>query len=187
MEYVYIDESGDLSRSTRSSRHIVIAAISTRDYRSLTKLARKIWVTKHLRKKDGELHAIHASASTRRKLLVLLNEMEISIKAVIVDKVCVSENLLETYYRTLVRVIDAFPHAQTVMVDKRDTLKKRLTILQKLHITEAFRNVQFADSRAVKPLQIVDFVCWSIFQKLEYANNEYFDLIAQRTEIIHEK
>jgi hypothetical protein len=109
--------------------------------------------------------------------------MDITIKAVILDKVRVADDLHEAYYRMLLRVIRMFPRAQIVIIDKRDTIKKRIAILQKLSVAEAFKDVEFADSRAVKPLQIVDFVCWSIFQKMEYGNSEYVDLIAQRAEI----
>lgn len=185
MRYVYIDESGDLGRSESSSRFVVIAAVVTEEPRRLEKLVRKVWRTKQHTHKHGELHAIHATRSTERKLLSLLSATTTEYAYVVIDKVRIPDNLYEAYYKYLGQVVDHFLGERIIVVDARDTVRKRIKTLQSLRLEECFRGVEFEDSRFVRPLQVADFVAWSIFQSVEYGRTEFIDLLGNSLSKVH--
>jgi hypothetical protein len=178
--FTYIDESGDLGRSIRSSRYLVITAITTDNNRRLDKIVRKVWTSKQHKKDAGELHAIEATDSVRIKLLSLLDELNISITYTLIDKVKFSGNLQQAYYRAIAKQVAMHYSSQVFVVDKRDTNKKRTHILRTLGFEEIFTRVEFADSKSVRQLQAVDFVSWSIFQSIEHGNYKYIEIIQRR-------
>lgn len=180
MNYVYIDESGDLGRAAKSSRFVVIASIATNEPRRLEKIVRKVWTTKQHKKDAGELHAIEANDSVRIKLLSLMDEMAIQITFTVIDKIEFLGDLHEQYYVALKEQVNRHPGAQVYIVDKRDTNKKRIEIISSLGLKAEFKRVQFVDSRSVRQLQAVDFASWSIYQLIENKDPKYVDVIRRR-------
>ena len=82
MEYIYLDESGDLGfdASKRNSKYFIITVLSTANKRAVEKVVKKAFKSlpkKVISKHSGVLHCCKEKPQTREKLLGLLGEKEI--------------------------------------------------------------------------------------------------------------
>lgn len=176
MNYVYIDESGETGRQ---SKYIVFASITTTNHRSVEKAIKKIWRAKPHLHTLGELHAHAVDDSTRRRVLLTLNELNIAINHVIIDKQKTKQELNLEYYRVLAQFIESHNNANIVVIDRKDTNKKRKEIIEKLQLENIYKNVKFEESYKVKQLQAVDFVAWAIGRMHEQDDSTYVDIIKE--------
>ena len=122
MNYVYIDESGELGRS---SKYIIFASVETSRNRSLEKAIKKIWRAKPHLHSQGELHANAVDDATRTRVLLTLNDLEINVQYIAVEKANYKEPLHTVYYQELANFIKEHKQAHIVIVDRKDTNKKR--------------------------------------------------------------
>lgn len=177
MNYVYIDESGEMGRS---SKYIVFASIETSHNRPLEKAIKKIWRAKPHLHAQGELHANAVDDATRNRVLLTLNSLEINVHYLLIDKSKHKESLHVTYYQELANFIIKHKKAHIVIVDKKDTNKKRNDMIQKLKLEKVFKNVAFEESHKIKQLQAVDFVAWSIGRFYEQKDQSFMNLIKDK-------
>lgn len=177
MKYVYIDESGETGRS---SKYIVFASIETTKHRPLEKAIKKIWRAKPHLHTLGELHANAVDDATRNRVLLTLNELDIYIYFQVVDKSKHNKSLQDTYYLELAKFITTHEGAQVIVVDKKDTNKKRDEIILRLNLGNAFENVIFEESHRVKQLQAVDFIAWALGRYYEQQDDTYILLIGSK-------
>lgn len=177
MNYVYIDESGEMGRK---SRYIIFASIATSRHRPVEKAIKKIWRAKPHLHSQGELHANSVDDATRNRVLLTLNDLEISVRYLVVDKSKHKQSLQIVYYQELARFISSHKNSHIVVVDKKDTNKKRAEMIKKLRLHDVFKNVLFEESYKVKQLQAVDFVAWSIGRFYEQDDQAFMDLIKGR-------
>lgn len=178
--YVYIDESGETG--TQSS-YIIFASIETMLPRPIEKAMRKVWNAKPQFHGHGELHANSVDDATRTRVLKSLAEHDLSIRYTVIDKAKVSEPLASVYYQVLAEFIGQHPKAHIVIVDRKDTEKKRKKMLEQLGIEKAFVNVEFEISHKIRQLQAVDFVAWAIGRYYEHGDAEFMNMIQEK---IHE-
>lgn len=174
---VYIDESGD---NGSSSRYIVFAVIATDAERPLEKLVKRIWRTLPQAAVAGELHANRTGAETKRKLLAGLNRIDADCYYSVIDKAKVKIPMQDAYYLELARIIAFF---QTdfcmIVVDKKETDRKRNQILARLRLTEKFAPVRFEHSHHIKQLQAADFVAWAVGRHFERGDSSFMSLISR--------
>ncbi len=180
MKYVYIDESGETGRR---SKYIVLVSVSTTEHRRLEKAIKKIWQVKPALHSHGELHAYNADEATRRRVLQTLNELPLSVDYLVIDKAHVSVPFEEVYYAELARLVSYHSAAQVIVIDRKDTFKKRQQMLQKLNLIDIFRAVSFEDSYRVRGLQATDFIAWALGRQLEFHDNSYADLISRKNRL----
>lgn len=205
MAYIFLDESGDLGFSKKSSRWFLVTIAISKDARCIEKIVRKVW--RSLRKKYkhiGELHASNEKDITRSKMLHMIMEYsDIKIMTVILDKSKVYidlQNQKNYLYNFTANILlerlhnrDIFTHGETIdlIVDRKDTKKSLrenfvnyLTNSMNKRRTEKFTVVLHA-SHENKSLQAVDFISWAIFQKYEKGNFEFYEII--KNKIIDER
>jgi len=88
MSYIFLDESGDLGFSKRSSRWFILSLVFTNNHRKIEKCVKK--VHRGLKKKYkniSELHAYHTDSITKKRVLKLLSETEdLKILCIILNK-----------------------------------------------------------------------------------------------------
>lgn len=175
MRYIYIDESGETGRQ---SSFIVFASISTDHPRSLEKTAKKIWRAKPQLHKLGELHAHDVDDAIRTRVLKSLASLQgVAITHSTIDKSKQKKSLEIVYYIELAKFIKQHKDAQIVVVDKKDTTKKRQSIIKNLGLEKVFDGVEFKSSYSVKPLQMVDFVAWAIGRYYEMNDSTFYEMI----------
>lgn len=174
--HVYIDESGETG--SRSS-YIVFASIETETPRALEKMVRKIWRAKPQVHGHGELHANAVDDAIRTRVLKSISEQDLRIRFHIIDKSAQTQPLGDVYYLELAAFIAQHPQAQIVVVDRKDTDKKRAKMINKLALEDAFMNVEFESSHRVRQLQAVDFVAWAIGRFYEHGDNTFIEMIKE--------
>ena len=118
MQYIYIDESGE-------SKFLIFASIATTNARALEKAVKKIWKAKPHLHAQGELHAHSVEESTKRRVLLTLMGLDISIRYKAVKKREGNMSFIDLYYIQLAEFIKDHPKSHVIVVDKRDTNSKR--------------------------------------------------------------
>lgn len=174
MKYVYIDESGDIGTK---SKHIVFAAIITSRDRQLEKLIKKTWRAKPQYHNKGRLHAVDVDDATRIRVLSKVSELDVKIKVHQFKKKRAIDAQLKQYYKELATFISICGEAHVVVVERKDTIKLRTSIISKLGLTKSFSNVIFGNPHEVKQLQAVDFVAWAYGRELEQSDDSFRKII----------
>ena len=174
MKHVYIDESGETGRR---SRYIVFASLATEQHRPVEKAMKKIWRVKPALHSHGELHAYTADEATRRRVLQTINGLPVAIDFLVIDKLQQTEPLEIVYYRELARLVQYHHDAHIVIVDQKDTIKKRNKLIEQLGLENVFSRVSFARSHDVRGLQAVDFVAWAIGRSMEFDDDTFARLL----------
>ncbi len=205
MAYIYMDESGDMGFSDKSSKWFLFTLAIVDNERSMERVIKKVWKT--IRKKNkhvGELHASQEKDITINRVLQLLSEIpDLRVVTIILNKKKVhldlreQKNYLYNYTANIVldrlintRILDK-NQTLSLFVDRKDT-KKNLRDNFISYITEAMHQrehrkfkMTLTASQENKCIQAVDFISWAIFRKYERGDFEYYEII--RNKIIDEK
>jgi hypothetical protein len=200
MFYVFLDESGDLGFSNKSSRWFILTMAFTNNHRKIEKCIKK--VHRNLKKKYkrvAELHAYHTDAITRKRILQLLSEAEdLKILCIILNKKKVhidlqnQKNYLYNYTANI--LLDRLSNKKIyntgdkirVCIDQRETnkfLKENFKNYLNSNLVKKENNdfeVKIRPSQAEKCLQAVDFISWAIFRKYEKNDYEYYEIIKNK-------
>lgn len=201
MAYVFLDESGDLGFSDKSSQWFMFTIAITSNPRLLEKVVRKVWgPLKRKHKKLGELHAFHQDEITRKRVLKLLLEIEdLKILTVILDKEKVyvdlrnQKNYLYNYTANVLLEIlhdskDILKDDEPlhIFIDRKDTKKTvrenfiSLLMESMKRKRKAHVSIVLHSSHENKSLQAVDFISWAIFRKYERGDEKYYDIIKKK-------
>lgn len=196
--YIFLDESGDLGFSKKSSKWFILTIVLTNNHRKIEKCIKKIH--KGLRKKYkkvGELHAYHSHDTTRKKLLKLLSELEdLNIFCVVIKKEDIyidfqnQKNYLYNYTANILlqRIYNKklFNDDKVLIyIDQRETnrfLKKNFEDYLNKSLSKWNKKIEIKikPSHTEKCLQAVDFISWSIFRKYEFDDNQYYQIIKSK-------
>jgi len=203
MFYIFLDESGDLGFSERSSRWFILTIVLTNNHRRVEKCVKKVHGSlKKKYKKIKELHAYHADKITRKRVLKQLAEVEdLQIHCLILNKKKVYTDLRKQknyLYNYTANVLlgrlygksDINNDQVLIYIDQRETnkfLKKNfedyLTNCLRKKGNNKFK-IKIKPSHTEKCLQAVDFISWAIFRKYERSDYEYYEMI--KSKIIEE-
>ena len=198
MKYLLLDESGDLGfdAKKKNSKYFVITVLFASDKKPLESIVKRIH--KNLRKKvkqlsGGVLHAVKEKPVTRKRLLRLLVQKDISIMTIYLNKSKVYTHLQDekhVLYNYVTNIL--LDRIMTKHLDK----DREITLIAAKRETNKFLNMGFKDylknqlknkHKALitveikapseeKALQAVDFACWAIFRKYEIGDDSYYSL-----------
>jgi tetrahydromethanopterin S-methyltransferase subunit G len=203
MAYIFLDESGDLGfnfKKKKTSRYFVVTLLYTERKEPLEKIVKKIFRGFRQTGKSHATNVIHAykeSRITNERILKHLNELDVEIHSVSIHKKNIPKSIrsdIHVLYRLIVSsllcvLLDARQSITDepiyIVVSQRETNKSLnkefIESVQKfLERYDKNISVTLASPAKEKGLQIVDAVSWSIYQKYEYGNTDYCDLISQR-------
>lgn len=204
MAYILLDESGDLGfdfKKKKTTKFFVITFLFVINKKSIENVVKKVFrslTTQELKHHSGVLHCYKEKPKTRLKLLDYLREKDISIISIYLNKQRVYTKLQEEKHIL-------YNYVANILLDRVYT-KNLIPITETIHLiaskreTNKFLNQNFKDylGRQVssnhkinlqieiktpseeKSLQIVDFICWSIFRKREYEDESYYNLIKNK-------
>ncbi|MEM0301823.1 MAG: DUF3800 domain-containing protein [Archaeoglobaceae archaeon] len=195
MIYVFIDESGDLGFTEKSSKFYVIATVEVKDLRIPRGVIKSVRKSLHKKKKDiSEFKFSRSSDELRKKLLNKAVESDMLFSAIILEKRKVYDylrdkkdklhnyltgflaNSLEYYAqeKAFKIVVDKFIMSREQRADFDHYFKTRLynncKILKRVDITHE-------DSQQNPGLQIADFVAGAIFRRYERGLTDFYDII----------
>lgn len=199
MSYIFLDESGDLGfnkSKKRSSKYFIIAFLFTDDKRPIEKIVKTTHRTlkrKH-RQKGNSLHCYHEKPITRTRLLTKLNQKDIKIMTVYLNKTKVYTKLhqqKDVLYNFVTNILlDRICTKRLIPKDKqinliasrketnkflnnnfKDYLENQVQSNHKIKM-----NVEIKTPHEEKSLQAIDFISWSIFRKYEYDDESYYEI-----------
>ena len=203
MAYIFLDESGDLGFDPKkqSSKYFVITFMFVENKNPIEKVIKKI--SKNLSKRElkkhvGILHACKEKPKTIVKTLTLLNEKDMAVLSIYLNKAKVytklkdEKHVLYNYVanilldRIFTKKLIPLDSPITLVASRRET-NKFLNDNFKIYLKEQVRNnhkldihVEIKTPAGEKGLQAVDFVCWAIYRKRELEDESYYNLIKQR-------
>jgi len=200
MFYIFLDESGDLGFSERSSRWFVLTIVLTNNHRKVEKSIKKVHRgLKKKFKKVKELHAYHVDSVSRKRVLRNLSEIEdLQIHCIILNKKKVHVDLKNQknylYNFTANILLDRlygksnFKNDDQILIyiDQRETnkfLKKNFEDYLNSCLSKKGGNgfkIRIKPSHTEKCLQAVDFISWAIFRKYERSDYEFYEIIKNK-------
>ncbi|MBI5325501.1 MAG: DUF3800 domain-containing protein [Ignavibacteriae bacterium] len=204
MPYIFLDESGDLGfdfSKKKTSKNFVITFLFLKSKSSVESIVKKIFRSfnkKELKRHSGVLHAFKETSATRKKLLSMLGEKDVSIISIYLNKRKVYTKMKDEKHVL-------YNYFANILLDRVFT-KKLIPINQPIHLiasrreTNKFLNQNFKnyleskfDSKhrvkliieiknpsEEKCLQTVDFVCWAIFRQREHNDDTYYNIIKSK-------
>ncbi|MBU4332240.1 DUF3800 domain-containing protein [Patescibacteria group bacterium] len=197
---MFLDESGDLGFSQRSSRWFVLTIVLTNEHRKIEKVVKKIH--RRLKKKYRrvmELHAYHADSITKKRMLRCLADLEdIKVLCIVLNKKKVYvdlQNQKSYLYNYTANILLDRLHNKNVLnkkelieiyIDQRETnkfLKKNFENYLRNNLEKRSNSgvkIKIKPSHTEKCLQAVDFISWAIFRKYELNDYEYYEIIKDK-------
>lgn len=204
MAYIFLDESGDLGfnfKKAKTSKYFTITLLFLTRKDSIEKIVKKIFKSftqKERRYHGGTLHAFRETPKTRIKLLTQLNEKDVAIVSLYLNKKKVYTKLQETkhaLYNYVTNIVldrictkKLIPKNEPIclVASRRETnkflnenfkeyLRKQIEGNHNLNI-----EVEIAAPHTEKCLQVVDMVCWAIFRSREHQDDTYRNLIKEK-------
>ena len=192
LRYAFLDEFGGVALFAPKEPFLIVAALvvpTLRGQELLVKRARKRFGSSIV---AGEMKAAHSSEQTVRWMLESIAQEDVSIVVVALDKRGIvkppkdPENLYRNAVTCCVRECVERWQRLNVTLDKRYThqyLRQKLEWSIRGGIADVPGQavvIRQEDSRAVKALQVADFVVWAAGQKYVYENDAYCQIFQPR-------
>lgn len=188
MDYIYIDESGELAKKTN---YFVIGAIIVDDFKKLDRLIRK--VRRDYRKylaDSTEIKGTKVPSFIIKKILSRLNNIDYKAFVIVFDKQYKYKINFKDNYNYLYNILAvelaneiSISSSTVVYVDKSKNKKEDIDNFNEMFLNglNNFKDlpvdVNHVDSVSYKGLQVIDLIVWSVFQSVENNNCEFVDII----------
>jgi len=194
IEFIFIDESGDLGRG--GSTYFVIVALGTHERERLGRIMKRLRERK-LKKKlkeTPELKGNNSNDEIRRFVLGRLALLPCTISAVAIPKSKVKDYLFEHKNKLynylcglLMEQISLKADIIDITIDKKDNnrlLQEDFNQYIRTRILgrrpEVRIKIQHLDSHSSNELQVADFVVWAINRHFSGKDSEFYDLIKSK-------
>lgn len=196
MDYLYIDESGDLGR--KGSKYLVISGVLIKqDNKPLDKIIKKVRKRffKEI-KRSMELKATKSSRDLNKHIITELNETDAEVFSAILKK----ENSYKLNFGNDKKMLyDLVASEIAKQIKVQNHLEIIIDISKKKSEIQSFNNlfksylinknnfkikIRHSHSHNYRGLQVADCIAWSYFQKFENNNDEYVKLLNLKTKIV---
>ncbi len=202
MKYIFLDESGDLGFSPKSSKYLTITLIVCDVFEEpaisrIVKKARQKILKKKLRQ-SPEIKWNNSEDYIKKKILKDLSKRKLEIFTIILNKSKVYEYLkqekhkLYNYLCKLIISECSLNDNKIELVVDRSKGKRALrddfdNYIRKIILSEECNiKIVHADSKKKGGLQVLDFVSGAIFNKYEYKNDTFYNIIEDKISIERE-
>lgn len=187
MDYIYIDESGDLGKD---SKYFIISAIISSNKTDLERIINKInRIFKKQLRNSNEIKGNNTPNYIIKKILKRLENIDYEAMIIVFnkenkDKIKYSNNneLYDIIASELAKMI-TIKQKTSIIIDKSKTKHSDIKLFDKYFIENLNNNLNFPieishlSSTNSKGLQIIDIISWSYFQNYEKNNEEFIKLI----------
>lgn len=192
---MYIDESGDLGFSTGGSKVLVISALIVNDKKPLDRIIKNFRRHKYKKVLSGapEIKANSSSSKLRVDMLEKLNELEnaLAFHIILVKERLNSQDLKNKKHKLYNYIAGILADGIIingddieVRIDKskgKQFLRDDFNQYFEKHIRKGSSigklSIHHSQSESFSGLQFADFLAWSVFQKYNWNNCEYTDLL----------
>ncbi len=198
MLYVFIDESGDLGFTRKSSKYYVIASVETRNLLSLSRIIKKVRKTLSKKKKNiPEFKFARSDDTIRVRLLKRAVEEDLLFSAIILQKQTVYSYLrdrrdkLHNYLAGFITESLSYEYCDErefkIIIDKfimSEEKRKEFNWYLELRLLNSYGRsnspkieIIHEDSQRHPGLQVADFVAGAVFQRYERGRCEFYEII----------
>ncbi|MGV8162260.1 MAG: DUF3800 domain-containing protein [Candidatus Nanoarchaeia archaeon] len=195
-KFIFIDETGDLGQ--KGSKHFLITALLTENDAALERLLKNIRRNK-FRKELKNIEEIKANNSKPELIKYVLKKImtfeTVKIQSIILNKNKMNykdnKNKLYDFICGYLANMDSSSKNLIIRIDKSKGKQRLIDDFDK------YMNFKFKESKwnrnvaihhswshSWTGLQMVDIISWAVFQKFEHQNDEYFNIIDDKTTII---
>ncbi|MFC1786848.1 DUF3800 domain-containing protein [Halobacteriota archaeon] len=201
--YIFVDESGDLGFSERSSCYFILTALVTVDPTRVGRIVKKVR-KKVLKKKLSDIPELKFSRSTdkvKTKILEYLSKQDAEIwyvclrKEMVYSHLRTKQNIIYNYLTGF--IVEKIPTMRSKSVKVKIIVDKSLSKVNRQHFNMYLKekynfvssnrgetpisiDIEHKDSQAERCLQVVDFISGAIFHKYEFNHPKYYDLIKSK-------
>ena len=198
----YLDESGDLGFTGKSTKFFVITLLVVNDEKGVHRCIKNIR-TRKLKKKYKQIPELKFSRSNdfiKRCVLECLSKKDIEVYAIVLKKSSVHDHLHEhknKIYNYLTKflieriVLSPADRSMTLVVDRFMSKENREDYnayiknkLAEIMMKPMKVEIKHVDSQQDKCLQAVDFISGAIFNKYEFGNEKYYKLVENKVKSV---
>ena len=192
MNYIYIDESGDLGSD---SNYLIMGAIIVDDKDKLDRIIKK--ARRNYKKKLGNSNEIKGTKTKRnikKKILKELNKIDYQGIIIVFEKKQKykinyhhNNNLLYNIIASKLAKELTITNKTSIIIDKSKNKEKDQQEFNALFLPNLNNpknhpvTIIHEDSKKEKGLQIADLLSWSAYQSVEHRNDEFINLIKNKT------
>ncbi len=204
MSYIFLDESGDLGfdfTKSKTSQVFVVTFLFVQNKEPVERIVKKVFKQFSPLERSfhhGCLHAHKEKPKVRNQVLNLLAEKDVSVMAIYLNKKKVYTNLQDekhVLYNYVTNILidrvynkKLVPLNETIhlVASRRETnkfLNQNFTQYLESQVSSSHKlpiQVEIKAPYEEKCLQIVDFVSWSIYRKIEHGDESYYNLFKQK-------
>lgn len=200
-KYIFIDESGDLGVNKGCSKYLILSALIITNPQALDRIIKNIRRNKFRKelKKANEIKANKSSDNLRIYMLKKLNELkDVKIFYIILEKKKLISEYLKSDKHKLYNYVAGKLAKQLPLND--DSVEIRIDKSKGKQLLQEDFNNYFIKCLKEKPikttiehsyshnwagLQFADILSWACFQKFEYQNDSYVDIIQLDQEVFY--
>ena len=190
IDWMFLDESGDLGLKGSNHFVITIIRISESEYKKLKKILKKI--RKNLPKKYKRIKKLKATKldkQTKEYILKKTNKLDFRVFSIILNKkshknvIYIKKvNKNDLYMDITCELMKKIESIDEIVFNKNISIKLdkfvhshyipnfTMKILENLKLDKKKKIIKFANSEQYKGIQFVDLLSWCVYQKIE--NNE---------------
>ena len=195
MKYIFLDESGDLGFSKKSSKYLIITLMvcNVSEEPAISRIVKKARqkILKKKLKESPEIKWNNSSDWIKDKVFEKLKNIKFEIFTIILDKSKVYNYLRGEKHRlynylTQLIITECSMDGKTKLVVDRSKNKRSLRddfdqyIRGKVKDRCEDMEISHEDSKNNGVLQTLDFVSGAIFNKYEFEKKEYYDKIKEK-------
>ena len=193
MNYVYIDESGDLGSKEFSSKYFVFAGVMVDNPKKLNNLINNTYRKYKKIRKMNEIKGTHTPDEVIVDILKRLNNIDYHAFIVVFDKqnrYKINQgydvnHLYDVLAAQLAKSISI--NQKTAVFIDRSKNKNHISEFNELFITklENVKNhpieINHVNSVNYKGLQVADLISWSTYQAFENENSEFIKIVQNKS------
>ena len=206
--YIFIDESGDLGFTEKSTKYYVIASVETRDPRQFSRMFKKVRRSMGKKKKDiKEFKFSKTNVNTKIKILRNIAELDIEFSAVVLKKETVyphlqeKKQILHNYLTGFIVELIPFMGSRDfeIIVDKflsKGADRENFDSYLQKHVGYECQKyglipprsmvIRHESSHACAGLQVADFIAGALFTKYERNDSKFYEIIEPKKRILKE-
>ncbi|MBS3092188.1 DUF3800 domain-containing protein [Candidatus Pacearchaeota archaeon] len=200
LKYMFLDESGDLGFGVKSSRFFTVTLLvcEIHEEQELQRIIKKIRqrILKKKLKQATEIKWNNSSEEIKQRIFQRLEKINFEVFTIILDKSKVYDYLKEkkhklyNYLSKLIIAECSIDGKFELIVDRskgKRSLRDDFNNYIRENLKEECQNLSITheDSKSSGSLQVLDFISGAIFNKYEFNNLDYYNMI--RNKITTEK
>jgi len=193
LRYIFLDESGDLGFSAKSSKYFIVAALCTKEEKIVNRCIKTVRTGLSKKYKKTEMKFSNSSNPTRRRVLKCIAGKNISISYISLKK-----EWIYHYLRDKQPIIHNYMIGQllsnilycasvirtTIIIDKFLPYKKIEGFNKYIDFKTPVRiEVEHQTSHGNNGLQAVDFVAGAIHKKYRDNKESFYNIISDKIDI----